>query len=165
MDGRSRLSCGSVREAGQAVARDHRHAVGRARAEKRDFHFLSAGPPAPRLARCAPWVPCAHSASLAHSWLDEARLLLPLDEAHPQVVEKVVDQFGLRPVRGCRGSFPAACRSARSSARRREVRLAAFSGHRIGQIAEMHGGGRAEREDELREADAGLRCLHHRMLA
>ena len=39
------------------------------------------------------------------------------------------------------------------------------AGVRIGDVAEVHGGGRGQRQDEAAEGDAGLWRLHARMLA
>ena len=77
------VSRGSVERQVVALAADHRHAVRRAGAEKRDLSRDTLS-------------------GLAESGLDDALLaLLGLDEAHPQLVEQIVHELALRARRGC----------------------------------------------------------------
>ena len=87
-------------------------------------------------------------------WLDDAWLLLRLDETQPQIVDEVVEQlgFGWIEIAAClvlqqRQEIDHLCRGDK-------VRLTGLAAHGVGQVAKVDGGSGAERQHELREADA-----------
>ena len=102
------------------------------------------------------------AAAPATSGLDDAPLaLLGLDEAHAQLVQQIVDELGFGL-----GEIPA-----RLLLQHRDdfdhlpggqkIRLDRLAGSWIGDVAEVHGGRRRQREDEAGEGDAGLFLIFH----
>ncbi len=97
---------------------------------------------------------------------DAALALLRLHETHAQLVQQVVHEtrFGFAEVAlGLLLQERDELDHLRGAG---QVRLDSFSGAGIGDIAEMDGRGRGEREDEASERDRlGFLILHHGMLA
>ena len=126
MDGRSRVSRGSSeRQVGQSHA-----IIG------------------------TPWdVPVPRNVIFTRSGLDDARLLLRLDEAHAQVEEQIVEELRFRGIEIPLRLALQQRQQIDHLRRGNEIRIPALAAHRIRQIPEVHGGGGAERNDELREGD------------
>ena len=96
------------------------------------------------------------------SRLDDALLaLLGLHEAHAQLVQQVVDElrFGLGEV--ARGLLLQHRDDLDHLPGGHEVRLGRLAGAGIGDVAEVHGGRRRQREHEAGESDAGLFLVFH----
>jgi len=103
-------------------------------------------------------------------WVNDALIaFLGLDEAHPKLVQEIVDELRFRVEKVALGLFLEHAEDLDHLPRSLQVRSRLLAGVRIGNIAKMHGGRRRQRQDEAREVDARaflmFRVVHFGMLA